>query len=100
MFDVGVKGSCKGPAKAREVCATVALRNVVGVAVNVFLKGIIPLHGHLNFEPILSLAREMKDPVHRLFGSVEVLDERQQPALVAKRLLLAGPFILQLNANP
>ena len=62
-LDVLVQRPRQSGTEAREVRAAIALRNVVGVRENLFLKAIVPLHRDFDADAIVALLREVEDLV-------------------------------------
>ena len=80
--------------------STVALRNIVGKAQQVFIETVVPLHGNFHGDAVVPLHIEMEYRVHRGLVDVEVLDKRAQPAFVAEQFPLSGALIHQIDAYP
>src|SRR5690606_5742976 len=97
LIDVDVQGAGEGTAEAGQVCAAIALRNVVGEAVEVFLKSVVPLQRHFNTDAIIALFGEMKYPVDRILVGIEVLNEGLQTAVILEDFFLAATQILERN---
>ena len=66
VLNVGIEGARQGASKARQMGTAIALRDVIGVTKNLFLKCIIPLHGHFYPNAVLSLGAEMENLVKLL----------------------------------
>ena len=78
---------------------TVTLRNIIGVAEDIFLVGLVPLHGQ--FDPdILFFRGELEHLlVHRRLLAVEMLDECLDATLVFKNILLVAALVFQNDAH-
>ena len=74
-------------AKAHEVGAAVALRDVVGEAEHGLVVAVVPLQGDVDRDPV-ALGGDHDRRVQRLLGAVEVADEGLDPALVEQLLVL------------
>ncbi len=79
---------------------TIALWNVVGVAVNVFLEAVVPLHGHFDADAVFAISIEMENLIHRGFAFVKVLNERPQTAFKVKQVFfISHTLIFQEDAH-
>ena len=67
---------------------------VVGETVNIFLEGIVPLHGNFYRNPVFSLASEMENPVYRSFVGIKVLNKCPQTTVVLKNLFFTTALIV------
>ena len=75
-LDVVIKGARQCRTEARKVRTAVALRNIVGVAENIFLVGVIPLQRHFNTGAIRGIHLEMKRLMNRCFIAVQEIHKR------------------------
>jgi len=73
--------------------AAVPLRNVVGVSEHLFLKAVVPLHGHLDAYAVLTIGLEENHVVKRRLVGVQVGDEGLEPAIVKEMLGFARALI-------
>ena len=55
--------------------STIPLGNIVGIAEDVFLKGVVPLQGDLNADALLSVILEVKRAVDGCLIEIEVIDK-------------------------
>ena len=98
-FDIAIERAGHGGAQAGQVGAAVALRNVVGVAEDVLLVGVVPLHGQLNGD-VGTLGRDVNHlGVQRGLVTVEVLHEGGDAALVLEHVFLHVAVVAQNNAH-
>src|SRR5690606_40372089 len=65
LIDIAIQNAGEGGPEARQVCATVALGNIVGVGEDVLLIAIIPLQSNLHRNAILwSVGIEVENLVY------------------------------------
>src|SRR5690606_34935995 len=98
-FNVAIQSAGEGSTKPCQVRSTIALRNVVGEAVDIFLKTIVPLQRHFDGNTIIALLVEMEYPVDRVLVLIQIFDKGLEAAFVSKHLVLAGAFILEQDVH-
>ena len=82
------------------MCTTVALRNIVGVTENAFLKPVIPLQRHLNTNTILVGCLKVENLVNGRLSLVKEINKGAQTTVVAIRFTFATSLIKQNNLYP
>jgi hypothetical protein len=78
-LDIVVQRAGQRRAETRQVRTAVALGNVVGVAEDVFLIGVVPLQRDLDASAVLRIALEVKGLVDRVLVAVQVIDKGRRP---------------------
>ena len=78
---------------------TIALGNVVGITEDIFLKTVIPLQGHLDTGPILTLNVKMHDLINRGLVGVQIFHEGLESTLILIDVLFTAPLIKQHNTH-
>ena len=99
LLDVVVQAAGQGSPEARQVSAAIALRDVVGVAENVFLEAVVPLQRDFHADFVVSSNLEVKRLIHRCLVLVEVVDERAKAAIVLIYFIFSAALILEDNAD-
>ena len=89
MINVVVQRAGQCCPETGQVSTTIPLGNIVGEAVDVFLEGIVPLHGHFYRNAIFPLTVEMEDTVDGRLVGIQVLNKGPQTTFIFKNLLLA-----------
>ena len=79
--------------------ASVALRNIIGIAENVFLVAVIPLQCHLNTGTVFAIRVEMHDFIDCGLIGVEVLNKSVQPPRIGKSFFLRRSLVVQYYAD-
>ena len=87
VLGIFVDGPGKRGAEARQMGAAVALRDVVGEAETGLVVAVVPLHGALHRHRSALGAGDDGRRMDRGLGSVEIADERLEPAVVVQLLL-------------
>ena len=78
---------------------TITLRDVVGIAEDIFLVGLVPLHGEFNTDIVL-FGRELEHLfMHRRLFAIEMLDKGLDTAFIFKNILLVAAFVFQDDAH-
>ena len=94
LVNVVVKGPRQGRPEARDMGASVALGNVVGIGKDVFLETVIPLHSDLNGNAILfSLRGEVEGLGDHFLVGIEVVHKCPQPAIIEEDLFPSAALI-------
>ena len=70
------------------MCAAIALGNIIGVAVYIFLKPIVPLECDLNTGAIITLSTKMHNLVNSGFIGIKELNKGSQATFIGINLLL------------
>ena len=96
---VGVQSTGQRGTEAHQVGTTIALRNVVGEAVDPFLIGVVPLHRHFDADAVLLGGEVEHLRVDRGFVLVQVFNERLDAAFVAEVRLAAVTLIQQADGD-
>ncbi len=99
-LDIAVETSGQGCSKSSQVRPSIPLRNIVGIAENIFLKAVVPLQSNLNANPSIGLCLKMTDLVDTVFSLVEKIYKGIQPAVVTIGLTLTGTLIAENDADP
>ena len=81
------------------MCAAIALGDVVGKAVDVLLKSIVPLHGDFHRDTVFALAIKMENAVDRGLVGIQMLDKGAQATFVLEDFFLARTLVGQTNAH-
>ena len=90
----------RAAAEAGEVRAAVVGVDVVGVAVDALGVAVVPLQGDLDDDAV-ALAGDVDRLLRqRLLVAVQVLDERDDPALVLEAVLLAVALVVERDQDP
>ena len=101
LVHIAVQGTGQRRPETGQVRAAIALGNIVGKAENVFLIGIIPLHGHFHRNTVfLPLKIEVEDLVEGGFVGIQVADKSTQPALILEHIFIAAALIHQVDTHP
>ena len=99
FFDVIVERARQRSAVARQMRASVLLRNVVRVAVHALLVRIIPLQRDLDVDQPFLRAESEHVFVHWRAAAIQVLDEGLQSALVLEHVALVFALVVQFDAH-
>ena len=100
FIHVGVQGTGHCRTEACKVGTAVALRNVVGKAVDVFLETIVPLQRNFNADAVF-FGGEIEDiRVDRRFVFVQIFDERFDTAFVVEMIFFTVALVAQANRHP
>src|SRR5690606_23016058 len=95
-----VQAAGEGGTEAGQVSTAIALGNVVGVAVKVFRKGIIPLQGNFHADTIGHVHLKVERLVDCAFVLVEVGNKGFQATLVGVGLLASAALVLEVDVDP
>lgn len=79
--------------------AAVSLRNIIGIAENVFSEGFAPLHGYLCFNAIITNSVKVEYWVNHTFIGIEVINKGSQTTFVVKQLFFAAALIQQADSH-
>ena len=71
----------------------VALRNIVGVTEDAFLKPVIPLQCHLDANTVIAGGLEVENLVNRRLSLIKVVNEGTQTAVIAISFTLTTSLI-------
>ena len=88
----------RGP-EAGQVRAAVFLRDIIGKTEDVFLVGIVPLHGQLDAGMLFIRLNINHGLMQRGLVAVQMPDKGADTALVFKRVRLAATLIQQFDPN-
>ena len=99
FFHVGVQGAGHRRAETGQVGAAVALWDVVGEAVDVFLVAVVPLQGDFDVHAVFVGAAIEDGGVDGGFVAVEVFGEGAHAAFVFVGLGFVGAFVAQGDAH-
>src|SRR5690606_24722163 len=99
LLDVGVEVARQRGAEARQVSATVTLRDVLDETEDVLVEAVVPLQGHFDAHPIIALDVEMEDLVDRRLVGVQITHERAEAAFVLEHFIFAVALITQEDAD-
>ena len=100
LLEVGVQRPCQRSAEAGEMGATITLRDVIGVAVNVLLVGVIPLHRQFDGDVVLGTADLDDRRMQGRLGLVQMLNEGGDAALIFEQVTLVRSLVGQSYAQP
>ena len=78
---------------------TITLWNIIGKAVDAFLKRVVPLQGNLYTNTIGMLSIKVQAFVKRLFIGVEIFHKGRNTPFIAKQFLTTTTLIFQQNGN-
>ena len=95
-FNIAVQAAGEGGAKACKVGTTVPLRDIVGVAVDILCKGIIPLQGDFHANAVVCIQLEVERFVDRSLVVVQIVDESPQTTFILVVLLATRAFVLEV----
>src|SRR5690606_10790576 len=96
---VCVQGSGQRPPKTSQMGSSVTLRNIIGVTENIFLIGVIPLHGHFNRDAFRTINIKGKTLVQWRLVEIQVFNKGKKTSLILKHLLFPTSFIKQNNSH-
>ncbi len=71
----------------------VSLRNIIGVAENIFSEGFAPLHGYLYFNAIITNSVKMEYRINHTLIGIEVINKGFQATFVVEQLLFTAALI-------
>ena len=74
--------------------AAVTLRNIIGIAENVFLVAIIPLQCHLNAGAVFAIRVKMHNVINCSLIGVEVLNKSAQAPGIGKSFFLSRSLVV------
>ena len=95
---IQIQCSRQGAAKSGQVGAAITLRYVIGKTEDIFLVGIIPLHGDFDTDVILFTDEIEHCRMQRGFLAVQMLDKGTDAALVLEHILLVITLVSDLDA--
>ncbi len=101
LFHIAVQSTGESRAETRQVSTTIPLGDVIGKAEQVFLVGIVPLHGHFHSDAIFfPVELEVEHLVQGRLVLVQVADEGTQTAVILEHILFAIALIQQVDTHP
>ncbi len=86
-------------AKTRQMGTAVALRDVVGVAKDIFLVRVVPLHRYLDADTVHFHLDIDNLVVNRSLVAVQMFDESAYPAVVFEQVFLVAALVEQVDPN-
>ncbi|SVK46639.1 Uncharacterised protein [Acinetobacter baumannii] len=99
LLHVAVQRTGHRGTETNQVRAAVALRNVVGEAVDVFLETVVPLQRHFYADVVFHGGEVEHVRVDRGFVLVQVLDKRLDAAFVMEVVFTVGALVLKANRH-
>ncbi len=99
-FHVLVEGAGQGAPESGQVSPAIPLGDIVGETEDVFLVGVVPLHGQLDADAVLLGDHVEHLGVQRGLVAVQVLHKGADTALIFKDILLIVTLVCNLDAYP
>ena len=100
LFHIAVQGAGEGSPEPGQVGTPIPLGNIVGEAEQVFLVGIVPLHGHFHGDTVFFPVKlEMEDLVQRRLVFVQIADKGTQTPFILEHILFTVTLIQQVDTH-
>ena len=99
MINVVVQRAGQCCPETGQMSTTITLGNIVGEAVDVFLEGIVPLHGHFHGNSVFTFVGEVENLVQRGLVGVQVLNKGPQTAFILEYFFLATALVRQADTH-
>ena len=93
LGNIGIQGTGQCSTETGQVSTAVTLRNVVGVAEDIFLEAVVPLHRHFNGNTVFALHLKMEDAVQGRLALVQEGHERGQTSFKLEGVLFIGALV-------
>ena len=79
--------------------AAISLRNIIGIAEDIFLKAIIPLECYLNTSAVVSIGTKMHNLIYRTLIGIKEFNKGAKAAIIGEFFLFSRALIMKNDAD-